>query len=84
MFFRLVEVVLQDSKVLHALGCVHCQAEIDLNKKAISDINPGITQKDATVFEVSKNLWKTRDGNWLLMPMKMLRYRLNNTVEKRG
>jgi len=41
------------------------QVEIDLNKKAISDINPGITQKDATVFEVSKDLWKS--NGWKLV-----------------
>ncbi len=41
------------------------QTEIDLNKKAISDINPGITQKDATVFEVSKDLWKS--NGWKLV-----------------
>jgi hypothetical protein len=41
------------------------QVEINLNKKAISDINPGITQKDATVFEVSKDLWKSK--GWKLV-----------------
>lgn len=41
------------------------QTEINLNKKAISDINPGITQKDATVFEVSKDLWKSK--GWKLL-----------------
>lgn len=41
------------------------QTEINLNKKAISDINPGITQKDATVFEVSKELWANK--GWKLI-----------------
>jgi len=41
------------------------QTEIDLNKKAISDINPGITQKDATVFEISKDLWTSK--GWKLL-----------------
>jgi len=41
------------------------QAEIEINKKAFSDINPGITQKDATVFEVSKELWKS--NGWKLI-----------------
>lgn len=31
--------------------------EIDLDKKIASDLNPGITQKDAEVFEVSKENW---------------------------
>jgi len=39
--------------------------EINLNKKVLSDINPGITQKDATVFEISKDLWKTK--GWKLL-----------------
>jgi len=34
------------------------EIEAGLNKKIVSDINPGITQKDAAVFEVSKDLWK--------------------------
>lgn len=41
------------------------QAEINLNKKAVSDLNPGITQKDATVFEVSRDLWKSK--GWKLV-----------------
>jgi hypothetical protein len=31
--------------------------EINLDKKIASDLNPGITQKDAVVFEVSKESW---------------------------
>ncbi|HPS57629.1 MAG TPA: DUF4352 domain-containing protein [Spirochaetota bacterium] len=41
------------------------QTEIDLNKKSLSDLNPGITQKDAIVFEVSKDLWKS--NGWKLV-----------------
>lgn len=41
------------------------QAEINLNKKAVSDLNPGITQKDAVVFEVSRDLWKSK--GWKLI-----------------
>jgi len=41
------------------------QTEINLNKKIISDINPGISQKDAVVFEVSKDLWKNK--GWKLV-----------------
>lgn len=44
---------------------IYYQTEINLNKKAISDINPGITQKDATVFEVSRELWKNK--GWKLV-----------------
>lgn len=44
---------------------IYYHAEINLNKKAISDINPGITQKDATVFEISKELWKSK--GWKLV-----------------
>lgn len=32
-------------------------AQINLNKKVASDLNPGITQSDASVFEVSKENW---------------------------
>ena len=35
------------------------QADSNLNTKAISDLNPGITQKDAIVFEVARDLWKS-------------------------
>ena len=31
--------------------------EINLDKKIASDLNPGITQRDADVFEVSKENW---------------------------
>jgi len=56
---------------------IYYHTEINLNKKAISDINPGITQKDATVFEVSNDLWKNKgwkllvkaDGD-ILIPIK--------------
>jgi len=44
---------------------VYYHTEINLNKKAISDINPGIAQKDATVFEVSRDLWKSK--GWKLI-----------------
>lgn len=44
---------------------VSYQTEVDLNKKTISDLNPGITQKDATVFEVSRDLWKSK--GWKLV-----------------
>lgn len=32
-------------------------AEINLDKRIASSLNPGITQKDADVFEVSKEIW---------------------------
>ncbi|MBP7498092.1 MAG: DUF4352 domain-containing protein [Bacteroidales bacterium] len=32
-------------------------AQINLNKKVASDLNPGISQRDAAVFEVSKEIW---------------------------
>ena len=41
------------------------QTEINLNKKAVSDLNPGITQKDAVIFEVSRDLWKNK--GWKLV-----------------
>ncbi len=44
---------------------IYYQTEINLNKKITSDINPGITQKDATVFEVSKELWNSK--GWKLV-----------------
>ncbi len=31
--------------------------EINLDKKIASDINPGISQRDAEIFEVSKEIW---------------------------
>jgi len=30
---------------------------INLNKKVASNLNPGISQTDASVFEVSKEIW---------------------------
>ena len=44
---------------------IYYHTEINLNKKAVSDINPGITQKDAVVFEVSRDLWKSK--GWKLI-----------------
>lgn len=44
---------------------VYYHTEINLNKKAVSDLNPGITQKDATVFEVARDLWKIK--GWKLV-----------------
>ena len=32
----------------------------NINKNVISDLNPGITQKDAAVFEISSELWKKK------------------------
>jgi len=32
-------------------------AQINLNKKVASNLNPGISQTDASVFEVSKEIW---------------------------
>jgi len=44
---------------------IYYHTEIDLNKKSLSDLNPGITQKDATVFEVSREMWKSK--GWKLI-----------------
>lgn len=38
--------------------------EIDLNSKILSNLNPGITVKDASVFEISKELYDI--GGWKL------------------
>jgi len=39
--------------------------EANLDTKAFSDLNPGITQKDADVFEVSRELWNK--PGWKIM-----------------
>ena len=39
--------------------------ELDLNSKVFSDLNPGITVKDAQVFEISKELLE--GGNWAIL-----------------
>jgi len=40
-------------------------SEINLDKKSLSDLNPGISQKDAEVFEVSKENWSK--AGWKLL-----------------